>query len=69
MKKISRNEVKERVEKMRQGLGTDEEVGMWVEEILESVPNRQVIEIIMAGKNVSIDEIVDRLYTTNTIYL
>lgn len=69
MRKLSRDEVKERVEKMRQGLGDDNEVGVWVEEILASVPNRQVIETIMAGNGVSIDEIVDRLYVANVIYL
>lgn len=69
MKKLSRDEVKERVEKMRQGLGSDTEVGVWVEEILASVPNRQVIETIMAGDGVSVEEIVDRLYVANVIYL
>ena len=69
MEKLSRDEIKERVEKIRQGMGSDNEVGVWIEEILASVPNREVIGTIMAGKNVSVDEIVDRLYTADIIYL
>lgn len=69
MSRIGRNEVKERIEKIRQGLGSDEEVSIWIEEIMESVPNRQVMETIMAGNNVSVEEIVDRLYKANVICL
>ena len=68
MNRLSRDEVKKRVEKIRQGIGSDHEVGVWIEEILASVPNREVIKTIMAGENVSIDEIVDRLYTADVIY-
>lgn len=69
MSRIGRNEVKERIEKIRQGLGSDEEVSIWIEEIMESVPNRQVMETIMAGNNVSVEEIVDRLYKADVICL
>lgn len=69
MKRLSKDEVKTRVEKICQGLGSDSEVNIWMEEILASVPNRQVTEIIMAGDNVTVDEIVDRLYTANIICL
>lgn len=69
MSRIGRNEVKERIEKIRQGLGSDEEVSIWIEEIMESVPNRRVMETIMAGNNVSVEEIVDRLYKADVICL
>lgn len=69
MNKLSRSEVKECVEKISQGLGSDEEVNVWIEEITESVPNRQVIETIMAGNDVSVEEIVDRLYKADVICL
>ena len=36
--KLSRDEVTERVEKISQGMGSDEEVNVWIEEIAESVP-------------------------------
>ena len=69
MNKLSKDEVKWRVENIRQGIGSDDEVSRWVEEILASVPNRQVIETIMAGEGVGIDEIVERLYIADVIYL
>ncbi len=69
MNKIDRAKVKEYVEKIRQGIGNDNEVSTWIEEILASVPNRQVIHTIMAGEGVSTDEIVDRLYKVDAIYL
>lgn len=69
MQKISRDKVKEYVEKIRQGTGNDEEIRIWIEEISASVPNRQVISTIMAGNGISTDEIVDRLYTADVIYL
>ena len=67
MGKINRVGVTERVEKISQGLGSDEEVNVWIEEIAESVPNRQVVETIMAGNGVSAAEIVDRLYKADVI--
>lgn len=69
MNKLCRDEVQERVEKIRQGIGSDDEVNVWIEEILASVPNRQVIETIMAGEGVSTDEIVEQLYIANVICL
>ena len=69
MSRLNRTEVKERVEKIRQGIGSDHEVSVWVEEILASVPNREVIKTIMAGECIGTDEIVDRLYTADVIYL
>ncbi len=67
--KLSRDEMTERVEKISQGMGSDKEVNVWIEEIAESVPNRQVIETIMAGNGVSAAEIVDRLYKADVICL
>lgn len=69
MNRLSRTEVRERVEKIRQGLGSDHEVNVWIEEILTSVPNREVIKTIMAGEGAGIDEIVERLYTADVICL
>ena len=59
MGKLSRDEVTERVEKISQGMGSDEEVNVWIE----------VIETIMAGNGVSAAEIVDRLYKADVICL
>lgn len=69
MEKLSREEVQKLVEQMCMGLGEDEEVNVWIDQIRESVPNRQVIEAIMAGPNATIDDIMKRLYTTNVIQL
>lgn len=69
MSRIDRNGVKERVEKKRQGLGSDKEVAIWIEEIKKSVPNQQIIATIMAGNEVSNEEIVDRLYKADVICL
>lgn len=69
MNRIGRSEVKERVIKIRRGLGTDEEVALWIAQIRESVPNRQVMGAIMAGKDVDAEEIVDRLYKADAICL
>lgn len=69
MDKLSREEVKELVEKISYGMGSDEEVSEWIQKIMDSVPNRNVVEAIMSGPNVSIEEILDKLYTGNVIRL
>lgn len=69
MKKLSREEVKDLVLKIRQGLGEDEEMNEWIDQISNSVPNREVIKAIMSGPNASIEEILDKLYTSNVIQL
>ena len=69
MKKLSREEVKDLVIKIRQGLGNDKERNEWIEQIRDSVPNREVIRAIMSGPNASIEEILDKLYTSNVIQL
>lgn len=69
MKKLSREEVKDLVLKIRQGLGDDRERNEWIEQIRDSVPNREVIRAIMSGPNASIEEILDKLYTSNVIQL
>ena len=63
MDKLSREEVKELVEKISYGMGSDEEVSEWIQKIMDSVPNRNVVEAIMSGPNASIEEILDKLYT------
>lgn len=42
MDKLSREEVKELVEKISYGMGSDEEVSEWIQKIMDSVPNRNV---------------------------
>lgn len=58
MDKLSREEVKELVEKISYGMGSDEEVSEWIQKIMDSVPNRNVVEAIMSGPNASIEEIL-----------
>ena len=69
MDKLSREEVKELVEKISYGMGSDEEVSEWIQKIMDSVPNRNGVESFMAGPNASIEEILDKLYTGNVIRL
>ncbi len=69
MEKLSRENVKDLVTKIRQGLGEDEERNKWIDQIRASVPNREVIKTIMSGSNVDIEDILDKLYTSNVIQL
>ena len=55
--------------KISYGMGSDEEVSEWIQNIMDSVPNRNVVEAIMSGPNASIEEILDKLYTGNVIRL
>ena len=50
-------------------MGSDEEVSEWIQKIMDSVPNINVVEAIMSGPNASIEEILDKLYTGNVIRL
>lgn len=67
--KLSRNEIFMYVEKIRMGLGSDEEVANWIEEISISVPNRNIIGTIMSGNHITTEEVVHKLYEANVIYL
>lgn len=69
MEKLSREEVKDLVIKIRQGLGEDEERNKWIDQICDSVPNREVIKAIMSGPDADIEDILDKLYTSNVICL
>ena len=69
MEKLSREEVKELVEKISYGMGSDEEVSEWIQKIMDSVPNRNVVEAIMSGPNADIENILAKLYTSNVIQL
>lgn len=69
MAKISEEEVRRLVENIRMELGEDAEINSWIEQIRESVPNREVIKAIMAGPDATIDDIIKNLYTTNVIQL
>ncbi len=63
----NRDEILVYIEKIMMGLGSDEEVAKWIEEIFNSVPSRDVIGAIMPGKTV--EESVNKLYEANIIYL
>lgn len=69
MEKLSREEVKELVKKISYGIGSDEEVSEWIEKIMDSVPNRNVVEAIMSGPDADIEDILAKLYTSNVIQL
>lgn len=69
MNKLNNEEVKELVTKISLGLGDDEDVSLWIQSIMDSVPNRNVIETIMSGEDETIEQIVDKLYTSNVIQL
>lgn len=69
MDKLSRAQEKDLVIKIRQGLGEDEERNKWIDQIRDSVPNREVIKAIMSGSNADIEDILDKLYTSNVIQL
>ena len=69
MVRLSREEIHDYVEKIRMGLGSDQEVGEWISQISASVPNRDIIGTIMSGNKVTTEEIVDKLYQADIIYL
>ena len=69
MNKLSRNEIFMYIEKIRMGLGSDEEVANWIEKISISVPNRNIIGTIMSGNHITTEEVVSKLYEANVIYL
>ena len=68
IKALSRQEMLELVKKIRVGEGSDREVSHWIERISDSVPNREVVQTIMSGDDLSDEEIVNKLYVVNTIY-
>ena len=53
MDRLSRDEVYAYVEKIRMGLGSDEEVEKWIGEISASVPNRNITRTIMLGTGIT----------------
>ena len=63
------DEVYAYVEKIRMGLGSDDEVEKWIGEISASVPNRNIIGTIMSGSGITTEEVVNKLYEANIIYL
>lgn len=69
MRKLNREEILELVVRIRNGEGTDEEVSRWIDEISDSVPNRNVVEAIMSGDDVAAEDVVGKLYEANIIYL
>ncbi len=69
MGKLNKEEILELVVRIRNGEGTDEEVSRWIDEISDSVPNRNVVEAIMSGDDVTAEDVVEKLYEGNIIYL
>ena len=49
MDKLSREEVKELVEKISYGMGSDEEVSEWIQKIMDSVPNLTKRQLVCFG--------------------
>ena len=69
MKKLTREEVKDLVIKIRRGEGSDEEFSKWIEMISFSTVNPNVIKCIMSGRNATIEEIMEKLYNYKPILL
>lgn len=70
MKKLNKKEILELVVRIRKGEGTDEEVSRWIDNIENSVPNRNIVETIMGvGDDATAEEIVEKLYEANVICL
>lgn len=69
MEKLTKHEVKELVQRIRNGEGDDKELAEWIEKISISTANPEVIKTIMAGKDANVDDIVEKLYSYKPIIL
>ncbi len=69
MRILNKEEILGLVVRIRNGQGTDEEVSRWLDEISASVPNRNVVEAIMSGDDVTAEDVVEKLFEANIIYL
>ena len=62
MRKWNKEEILELVVRIRNGEGADEEVSRWIDEISDSVPNRNVVEAIMSDEDATAEDVVEKLY-------
>lgn len=69
MTKLSKEEVRELVMRIRRGEGNDKEFTEWMENISYSTVNPEVRKCIMSGSNATIDEIMEKLYSYKPILL
>lgn len=69
VRKLSKEEVRELVIRIRQGEGDDKEFTEWMESISFSTANPEVRKCIISGRNATIDEIMDKLYSYKPILL
>lgn len=67
MEKLTRQEVKQLVTKIKAGEGTDKEVGEWVEKIRISTGNPNVVRAIMSSNDIEI--VMENLYHFSVICL
>lgn len=69
MKKLTKEQVKELVIRIRSGEGDDNESAEWIESIVLSTANPEALRCIMSGNNATIEEIMDKLYSYKPILL
>lgn len=69
MEKITKEQVTELVYKIRMGEGDEDELSEWILKISMATSNPEVIKTIMAGNAVTVDEIVEKLYSYKPIIL
>ncbi|WP_145409960.1 hypothetical protein [Paenibacillus xylanexedens] len=69
MTKISKEQVSELVSKIRKGEGDDGELSEWISQISRATSNPEVIKTIMSGNGITVEEIVEKLYSYKPIIL
>ncbi|WP_024291041.1 hypothetical protein [Lacrimispora indolis] len=69
MEKITKQEVTELVSKIRIGAGDDNEISEWISKISIATSNPEVIKTIMSGNGITVEEIVEKLYSYKPIIL
>ncbi|MGL6220073.1 MAG: hypothetical protein ACRC36_18665 [Lacrimispora sphenoides] len=69
MEKITKQEVTELVSKIRIGEGDDNEISEWISKISIATSNPEVIKTIMSGNGITVEEIVEKLYSYKPIIL
>lgn len=69
MDKLTKEQVSELVNKIRKGEGNDAELSEWIAQISRATSNPEVIKTIMSGNGVTVEEIVEKLYSYKPIIL
>jgi len=67
--KLTKDQVSELVNKIRKGEGEDAELSEWVSKISMATSNPEVIKTIMSGNGITVEEIVEKLYSYKPIIL